>query len=72
MLKTPEDRHRFPESVRAWMIAATIGGSTGPQIRTHAPVANSTSITPGAIGDAVIGAASVGTSNVNDAISVFD
>src|SRR5262249_22461931 len=65
--KTPDDRHRFPQSVRACMTAATIGASTGPQIRNRAPVLNATSITPGAIGAAVIGAASVGTSNVNDA-----
>src|SRR6516162_8268715 len=69
MLKIPEirDRHRFPQSVRACMTAATIGASTGPQIRNRAPVLNSTSITPGDIGTAVIGAASVGTSNVNEA-----
>src|SRR5215468_11157015 len=69
MLKTPEirDRHRLPQSVRACMTAATIGASTGPQIRNRAPVLNSTSITPGDIGNAVIVAASVGTSNVNDA-----
>jgi hypothetical protein len=66
-LKTPEDRHSFPQSVRACMTAATIGASTGPQIRNRTPVANSTSITPGDIGNAVIGAASVGTFNVNDA-----
>src|SRR5215472_13780500 len=67
MLKTPEDRHRFPRSVRHCMTTDTIGASTGPRIRNRAPVLNSTSITPGAIGNAVIGAASVGTSNVNDA-----
>src|SRR5262245_51263199 len=66
MLKTPEDRHRFPRSVRDCMTTDTIGASTGPQIRNRAPVLNSTSITPGAIGNAVIGATSVGT-NVNDA-----
>src|ERR671937_2838111 len=66
MLKTPEirDRHRFPQAVRACMTADTIESSTGPQIRNTAPVVNLTSITPG---DAAIGAASVGTSNVNDA-----
>jgi hypothetical protein len=47
------------------MTAATIGASTGPQIRNRTPVA--TSITPGDIGNAVIGAVSVGTFNVNDA-----
>jgi hypothetical protein len=69
MLRTPEirDRQLFPQSARACMTAATIGASTGPQIRNRAPVLNSTSITPGDIGNAVIGAASVGTSNVNDA-----
>src|SRR5262249_30677220 len=69
MLKTPEirERHRSPQSVRACMTAATIGASTGPQIRNRAPLVNATSITPGDIGTAVIGAASVGTSNVNDA-----
>src|SRR5215472_7149107 len=65
--QAPEDRHRFPQSVRTCMTAATVGASTGPQIRNRAPVLNSTSITPGDIGKAVIGAASVGTSNVNDA-----
>src|SRR5262249_8560969 len=29
-LKTPEDRHRFPQSVRACMTAVTIEASTGP------------------------------------------
>src|SRR5215813_9614548 len=69
MLKTPEirDRHRFPQSVRACMTAATISASTEPQIRNRAPVVNSTSTTPGDIGNAVTGTASVGTSNVNDA-----
>ena len=69
MLKTPEiqDRHRFPQSVRACTTAATIWASTGPQIRNRAPVLNSTSITPGDSGNLVSGAASVGTSNVNDA-----
>src|SRR5215831_9970069 len=69
MLKTPEirDRHRFPQSVRACMTAATISASTGPQIRNRTPVVNSTSTTPGDIGNTVIGTASVGTSNVNDA-----
>src|SRR5262245_32888162 len=69
MLKTSEirDRHSFPQSARACMTAATIGASTGPQIRNRTPVVNSTSITPGDIGTAVIGAVSVGTLNVNDA-----
>jgi hypothetical protein len=67
MLKTPEDRHRFPQLVRDCMTADTIGTSTGPRIRNRAPVVNSTSITPGDIGNAVISAASVGTFNVNDA-----
>jgi hypothetical protein len=49
------------------MSADTIGTSTGPRIRNRAPVVNSTSITPGDIGNAVIGAATVGTSKVNDA-----
>jgi hypothetical protein len=56
-----------PQSVRACMTATTIEASTGPQIRNRAPVLNSTSITPGDICNAVIGAASVGTFNVNDA-----
>src|SRR5262249_52214852 len=69
MLKTPEirDRHSFPQSVRACMTAATIGASTGPQIRNRTPVVNSTSIAPDHIGNAVIGAVSVGSFNVNDA-----
>src|SRR5262249_40297304 len=66
-LKPPEDRHRFPQSVRACMSADTIGTSTGPRIRNRASVVNSTSITPGDSGNAVIGAATVGTSKVNDA-----
>ena len=49
------------------MTADTMGASTGPQIRSRVPVANSTSITPGDIGKPVNGAASGGTSNVNDA-----
>src|SRR5437879_410338 len=49
------------------MTADTIGTSTGPRIRNRTPVVNSTSITPGDIGNAVIGAAYVGTFNVNDA-----
>src|SRR6516162_4593329 len=69
MLKTPEirDRHCFPQSVRACTTAATIRASTGPRIRNRAPVLNSTSITPGDSGNLVLVAASVGTSNVNDA-----
>ena len=67
MLKAPEDRHRFPQSVRACTTAATIGASTGPRIRNRAPVLNFTSITPGDRGNLVLVAASVGTSNVNDA-----
>jgi len=66
-LKPPEDRHRFPQSVRACTTAATVGASTGPRIRNRAPVLNSTSITPGDSGNLVLVAASVGTSNVNDA-----
>ena len=49
------------------MTADTIGVSTGPQIRNRTPVVNSISTTPGDIGEAVIGAATVGTSKVNDA-----
>ena len=41
------------------MTAATIGTSTGPRIRNRSPVVNSTSITPGDIGNAVIGAKGV-------------
>jgi hypothetical protein len=69
MLKIPEilDRHRLPQSMRACITADTIGVSTGPQIRNRTPVLNSTSITPGDIVEAVVGAATVGTSNVNDA-----
>jgi hypothetical protein len=69
MLKTPEieDCHRFPQSIRACMIADTIGVSTGPQIRNRTPVVNSISTTPGVIGEAVIGAVTVGTSKVSDA-----
>jgi len=47
------------ESVRACMTAATIGTSAGPRIRNRAPVVNCTSITPGDIGNAVIGAKGV-------------
>jgi hypothetical protein len=69
MLKTPEilDCHRFPQSIRACITADTIGVSTGPQIRNRTPVVNSISTTPGDIGEAVIGAATVGTSKVSDA-----
>ena len=49
------------------MTADTIGVSIGPQIRNRTPVVNSTSTTPGDIGEGVIGAATVGTSKVNDA-----
>src|SRR4029077_7169685 len=62
-----EDRHCFPQSVRACITADTIGVSTGPQIRNRTPVVNSISTTPGDIGEAVIGAATVGTSKVSDA-----
>jgi hypothetical protein len=66
MVKTPEiqHRHRFPQSIRACMTADTIGVSTGPQIRNRTPVVNSISTTPGDIGEAVIGAATVGTSKL--------
>src|SRR2546428_424244 len=47
------------ESVRACMTAARVEASTGPQIRNRAPVVNATSITPGDIGTAVIGAKGV-------------
>jgi hypothetical protein len=47
------------ESVRACMTAARVEASTGPQIRNRAPVVNATSITPGAVGTAVIGAKGV-------------
>ena len=69
MLNTPEilDYHRFPQSIRACITADTIGVSTGPQIRNRTPVVNSISTTPGDIGEAVIGAATVGTSKVSDA-----
>jgi hypothetical protein len=63
-IRTPEDRHRFPQSVRACMTAATIEASTGPRIRTRAPV-NSTSIIPGDIGNGakgVVGAVGCGNS----------
>jgi len=53
-LKPPEDRHRFPQSVRACTTAATIGASTGPRIRNRAPVLNSTSITPAMAARSVI------------------
>ena len=46
------------------MTADTIGVSTGPQIRNRTPVVNSISITPGDVGKAVVGAATVGTSKV--------
>jgi hypothetical protein len=57
----------FLQSVRACITADTIGVATGPQIRNRIPVVNSISTTPGDIGEAVIGAATVGTSKVNEA-----
>src|SRR2546430_17607860 len=41
------------------MTAARVEASTGPQIRNRAPVVNATSITPGAVGTAVVGAKGV-------------
>jgi hypothetical protein len=69
MLKTPEirDRQRFPHLIKACMTADTIGVSTAPHIRNRTPVVNSISITSGDFGKAVIRAATLGTSKVNDA-----
>ena len=49
------------------MTADTIGVSTGPLMRRRAPVANTTSMTPGGIGAVVSGAGSGGTSRVKEA-----
>jgi hypothetical protein len=63
---TRNHRHRFSQSIRACMTADTVGVSTEPQIRNRTPVLNSISITPGDVRKGVIGAASVGSSKVND------
>jgi len=49
------------------MTADIVGVSTGPQIRNRTPVLSSISITPGDVRKAGNGAATFGTSKVNDA-----